>query len=116
MVAIHAAKRPAERWTCDREPIHSVLMGHGVAQDDLPVGCVLAVGELVDCQPTTNTAWKWFPLPGSWDAALGDFGPGRWMWQFRGVRCLREPIPCRGQQGLWTVPPDIEVEIVRRLG
>lgn len=37
-------------------------------------------------------------------APYGDFTPGRWAWILQDVRPLPEPIPCRGAQGLWTVP------------
>jgi hypothetical protein len=41
------------------------------------------------------------------------FGP--WGWVLDNVRVLTEPVPCRGHQGLWPVPPDVEAEVRRRL-
>jgi hypothetical protein len=41
------------------------------------------------------------------------FGP--WGWVLDNVRVLTEPVACRGHQGLWPVPPDVEAEVRRRL-
>lgn len=30
---------------------------------------------------------------------------------FRNVRVLREPVPCKGALGLWTVPADVEARV-----
>lgn len=35
-------------------------------------------------------------------------------WVLSDVEMLLEPIPCRGMQGLWTVPPQVETEIASR--
>lgn len=32
---------------------------------------------------------------------------GPWCWHLADVRVLPTPIPCRGAQGLWTLPPDV---------
>lgn len=36
---------------------------------------------------------------------------GPWCWQLDRVRPLICPVPCKGQQGIWTLPPDVEAEI-----
>jgi hypothetical protein len=41
------------------------------------------------------------------------FGP--WGWVLDNLQPLVEPIPCRGHQGLWPVPRDIEAEVMRRI-
>lgn len=44
----------------------------------------------------------------------GDFstdGKQRFAWLLEDVKATTEPVPCRGNQGLWTLPP----EIVERL-
>ena len=40
---------------------------------------------------------------------------GPYGWLLTDVIALPKPIPCKGQQGLWTVPADIEAEIDRQL-
>jgi len=73
---------------------------------DHPIG-IVAVARLVgsvgadtmNIQQTGQASWA--------------FGPH--CWQFDDVRELPEPIPCRGQQGLWTLPLDIGVQIQQYL-
>lgn len=43
---------------------------------------------------------------------LGDYSPGRFGILTRNLRRLRHPVPCKGSQGLWTVPADVE-QLVR---
>ena len=40
-------------------------------------------------------------------------GPVGWL--LDNVRVLPRPIACKGAQGLWTLPPDVEAEVRRRL-
>ena len=37
--------------------------------------------------------------------------PGQWHWRLRDVVVLDEPIPCKGSQGLWLIPPDIRARL-----
>ena len=49
--------------------------------------------------------------------ACGDswwFGPHGWA--FDRVRALPAPIPCRGAQGLWVLPPEVERKVHDALG
>lgn len=41
------------------------------------------------------------------------FGPVGYL--LRDVRALAEPVPCRGFQGFWTLPPDVERQVVEQL-
>jgi len=36
-------------------------------------------------------------------------------WVFRDRRHLAEPVPCKGAQGLWTLPVDVEAAVVAQL-
>ena len=54
-------------------------------------------------------------LPGARDLAGS---PGPWFvgpcgWVLADVVTLAEPVPCKGAQGLWTVPPDVLAKIDR---
>ncbi len=40
------------------------------------------------------------------------FGP--YAWVLRDTVKLAKPIPCRGAQGLWTVPPEIELRVLEQ--
>jgi hypothetical protein len=41
---------------------------------------------------------------------LGDFTPGRWGWLLSDVR-RTTPIPCKGRQGVFTLPDDVAAQI-----
>lgn len=40
---------------------------------------------------------------------------GTYGWMLTDVVALTEPIECKGQQGLWNVPPEVEAEINRQV-
>lgn len=66
-------------------------------------------GALVDA----FTRDQWHPVEISDEARrwyTGDVG-----WVLRDVRYLREPVPCSGAQGLWTLPDDVERAVVEQL-
>lgn len=93
----------------------------------LPLGAVVATCRLVDVVPIDGLFWAtpespvgrdprgWFQRVGdSYFAAeyqrpFGDFAPGRWALLLENVQKLAHPVPCRGYQGLWTLPREIEV-------
>ena len=65
---------------------------------DLPLGSILGVVDLVDCQPTQY-------CPGRFtEAEYGDFSWGRWAWTLETPRELETPIPWKGALGLWKLP------------
>jgi hypothetical protein len=41
--------------------------------------------------------------------------PGRWHWPLLQVRTLAAPVPCRGAQGLWVIPRDVENAVREQL-
>lgn len=47
-------------------------------------------------------------IDGAW------WGGGR-AWVLDGRRDLATPVPCKGAQGLWTVPPDVEARVREQL-
>ena len=62
-----------------------------------PTGCLVGVCNLLDCFPTEDVRGA----IGDVERLVGDFGDGRYAWQLSDVREFREPIPCRGAQGVW---------------
>jgi hypothetical protein len=40
---------------------------------------------------------------------------GKYGWVLTDLKWLKEPIPCRGAQKLWTLPPEVLAEIKTRL-
>lgn len=111
LIAIHAAKRKIQ--PDDLKP----MMGHWQLQRFLyptpnshklyepPYGCVIAVCELLDCQPTEALSVS------AQERAVGDWSPGRWAWELDVVRVLPQPIPARGYQNIWNwTPPESSQE------
>lgn len=49
------------------------------------------------------------------DAARSPWFDGDTGWVLDRVRPLAEPVPCRGAQGLWVVPADVEVRVAEQL-
>jgi hypothetical protein len=107
-IAIHAslAFPDAARLLCTREPVRAALLralGHA-RWADLPCGALLGTVELLDCWPGDDVDLNALPEE---ERALGDFGPGRWVWELGDPRPLAEPIPFRGRLGLFDVPDDL---------
>ena len=115
---IHAAQGPGSlgwmqmQHICrHEEPFKSALAG--ILQDRhpgevLPRGAIVARCELRACVPTEKLQGQpWCSYgPRKWDLtdqerAFGDYTPGRYAWLLSDVQALPEPIPAKGQLGLW---------------
>jgi hypothetical protein len=44
------------------------------------------------------------------ELAFGDYAPGRYAWILEDIKPLPEPIPARGQQGLWNWEPEVSYD------
>lgn len=98
------------------ELVDCVPIGPDALNDGDP-GC----GRFVCCHIDGGLTWYQFDEGGHHPATVfdditdqapyGDFTPGRWAWRLANVRPLAKPIECRGAQGLWTVPDDIEAAL-----
>lgn len=113
LVAIHAAKR----WTAEQRQLTTLpvvtdaVRFHMREKTDpaYPLGCIVAVGELVACKlivasfPPAESytavydATRMIP-PSEPERSFGNYEPGRYAWIFENVRAI-EPIPCKGKQG-----------------
>jgi activating signal cointegrator 1 len=111
---IHAGLR-WDRYLQERQrELHGYLTrcgGIGLP-GELPRGVALAICELVDCLEVTEANQGMFA---DFERIAGDLSIGRWVWVLERVRPFREPIPCRGAQGLWTVPPEIVEQVLRQV-
>jgi len=76
----------------------------------LPRGCVIAIAELSDCWRIIERTGGQIIMISGYNKKLlsshnehifGDFAPGRYAWELTNVKPLPEPVPARGQQGLW---------------
>jgi activating signal cointegrator 1 len=67
----------------------------------LPLGAVIAIAELVDCEKMTmDKIVTWRDVYGKNEIAFGDFLPGRYAWILDNVRQI-DPVPAKGRQRLW---------------
>jgi len=106
-VAIHAGKT----WPCrmgevaqfgafdvERDKAGLLLRGGLLSWPyRLPMGAVVAVGDLFQTRSTTNSEH----CPDNLERSLGDHSPGRYAWSITSISRLPEPIPTRGMQGFW---------------
>lgn len=100
-----------DKWICQQDPFRSVLAKHGYTEENLPTGVVIATSILSDClgigrsngehrSAAGDTGIHWIPLRSN-EYAFGFYAPGRYAWKLEDVQYLNEPIPAKGQQGLW---------------
>jgi len=96
---IHAAKR----WTREQQQISAESPFRGaIAGGKLPLGCLLCVVRVVDCQAIRAN------LPSDrGELAFGDYQPGRFQWITDRVVRIPTPIPFLASQGFFDVPRGI---------
>ena len=94
VIAIHAAKREHPEFLHDPEVVS--LLGN----DPLPRGAIVAVALLQGAHRTEQVLPRITPQ----EEHLGNYSPNRVAWQLTLIWQVPEPIPMRGNQGLWTIP------------
>jgi len=131
-LAIHAGLMPFDRvfnsWGHVTEAVRVEHLCMDLLQTDnlrdLLKGVVLGTVEVVGCWPIVS---REFPDAGKpfvdyggcrapvskTESALGDFTPGRYAIQLSNPVAFPEPIPARGQQGMWRWEPSSDC-IARR--
>ena len=114
-MAIHAAKK----WNgelsaqCGVGSYHRVLSElkrnmkiptpsfYDALTEILPFGAIVAVGRLDGC-----TRIGIDDITTGDEKAFGDYTPGRFAWHFSNIKKLADPIPFRGQQGVFNIPDE----------
>ena len=83
----------------------------------LPRGAVIATADLIGCHKIISHRLYGskgriemghmgrFLFSPENELLFGDWTPGRYAWELANVQMLPQPIPCRGQQGLWNWKP-----------
>jgi hypothetical protein len=103
-LAIHAGRRfpPAAHALCRSEPFRNLL--HAAGCDDpeaLPLGAVLGTVELVRCSRVEDLDLTTLSAQ---EQSLGDFRPGRWVWELRDPKLLTVPVATAGRLGVFLLP------------
>jgi hypothetical protein len=70
--------------------------------DELPQGAIIGYVTLAGCSQGYHAS--------RWATDYG--GGGGWHWWLRDPVLLPQPVPCRGRQNLWPLPP----EVLERIG
>lgn len=93
--------------------------------DTLPRGCIVAhvtIGDVTQViEPERNMAFfrrtiktRQQRVGGLWrnftDDGLGDYSVDNWCWWLADDHRLAEPIPAKGQQGLWRIPKEARTD------
>jgi hypothetical protein len=118
-LAIHAGKNidfiisHSVKYICADEPFKSVLAKAGDVWplEPFPLGCIVAVCDLVCCKRIGNYELSpnklgWLIGDHFWklsdqERAFGDFTQGRFMWFLYNIVKFPKPIIATGAQGLW---------------
>ena len=115
-LAIHVSKKspPEAMALCYVEPFFSTL---AAAATQLGAfgwhpGCIIGIVELLACYETGDNEFGGLTDK---ERAFGDYSPGRFAWRLSNPRRLAVPVPCRGNRGLWTVPPEVAVALAQEL-
>ena len=99
-IAIHAGKR------IDTDVIEDMQLGgyydESLVCEDCPCASDMVTGAFV------ATA----VLAGTVDQGESPWFRGPIGWLLRDVKALPQPVPCRGAQGLWTVPDHIVAQLI----
>lgn len=131
-LAVHAANRfsEAQRDIATSEPVITDALCRGlkcrrweiVRRLRESLGHVIAVVRVVDCEETRSiipraqraedgAAEMWWE-----EFKMGDWRPGRHAWRMSRPKRLQQPVPCRGYQRIWSLPYDVEGEVLRQIG
>lgn len=119
-IAIHASKGFPKKCVnlCEKWPFLGVLPSScdAAAEDLLPLGAIIAVATIGGIYPTGSLfSLNSLPDTATHEEEFGDYSPGRFAWELRGVRRLKEPVPCKGALSLWEIPADIEAKVRAQL-
>lgn len=116
---IHASQKTSRELIelCHEEPFRTALHAAGFTRwQQLPRGVVLGSVQLVDCRLIADIERVPEPLddrPGCSmlppvypESAFGDYAPGRFGWRLADPSPFSTPIPARGRQQLFDIPPE----------
>jgi len=97
-LVIHAAARKVRPDELNLQ-ILDTLGAHGLEIDDLPLGAGLCVVNMTKVWNTTTLVT--FAGLDIKERSFGNYTPGRYAWQLDNLRVFPQPIPAKGEQGLW---------------
>ncbi|UHA60054.1 ASCH domain-containing protein [Metabacillus litoralis] len=104
-LAIHTSKK-IDKTAANQDTIKALLSKHGLTNDLLPTGSIIAVCMLKNCIKVTENNQSWAILEDGTiisgnDYLLGDYREGNYAWIVQNMKILNQSIPAKGQLGLW---------------
>lgn len=105
--ALHAGKR----WDDDATLCRNLGIDDSLLESRGAVICIATIDRVIIPDALPGTAEHVDTLT----AEERRWYSGAYGWIFRDVLRLREPVPCRGFQHLWTLPPAIEAAVVTQI-
>jgi activating signal cointegrator 1 len=104
-LGIHTSKK-VDKQICEQEPFKSVLAMHGYTASNLPVGVMLGIVNLNECSKVLERGTRTAMLESGAvvtgnEFKFGYYNRGRFVWGMRDVNPFPNPIPAKGQLGLW---------------
>ena len=105
-LAIHASAKMTKEHAefCKKKSIITMLQPVVNRYGDLPLGKIIAVVDLVDIFPFT---WHNLPKYLAIEKRFKFPCENEYCWVLEKPRFLDEPIPWKGQLGLWEIPREI---------
>lgn len=103
LILIHAGK--SREWLTDDGPNLDPRENYGVPLTDMAFGAFVAVARLVNCVTVDSIHAGRYDDIYPW-ARDHQHAEGPWCWVLQDVQRLANPVPWRGQQGLWDVDYD----------
>lgn len=139
LLAIHAAKTVPEEWEDEGDDLCRRFkneLGDRVLGDSkslfggavLPRSAIVAVAKIDACLPTDDTFDdegylfdvaaegdnRRIRVPDN-DLLTGNYEEGRFGWMLTNVRALKNPVPVRGNRGIWDVDAALEALINKEI-
>ncbi|GAE25530.1 hypothetical protein JCM9140_1530 [Halalkalibacter wakoensis JCM 9140] len=104
-LAIHTSKK-IDKAVLNHKAVEALLRKHGITKENIPTGTIIAECLLINCLKVTENHGTSAVLEDGRlvmgnDYFLGDFKVGGYVWEVEGMRLLDDPIPAKGQLGLW---------------
>lgn len=105
---IHTARRPVDAagfYVLRQIARHCYDTAVTSWQNNFPLGKAVAICNLTDCIQMSE---EFIGQQTELEIAVGGWQPGRFAWKLKDVRLLEQPIPIKGQQGLWHLSSELE--------
>lgn len=109
--AVHAAAKPQYR-----DELADLITRSGInprqwgLDEELPLGALVGLATIEDCVPVEEKHPRLISMQYH-ENIFGNYSPGRFAWLLKDVVAFKNPIPCKGRQGWFNLPPEVEARV-----